>query len=227
MDSIKRRYLTIREPKAICVLKIQDGIIAAIRDYLREEGFIEILAPIIGPVTDPGIGGAKQVSIDYYGTEFKLMSSMILYKQMAVSSLGKIFSISPNIRIEPLETIRTRRHLTEFRQVDIEAAFATYEEMIELGEEMLCCVIGEIKEKFENELQKLGRELEIPKAPFERYTHHEAIDSLKSQGFNLSYEEEIPWDAEEKLSVVHKQPFWVTDYPITARGFYYRSRRIR
>jgi len=223
MDSIKRRYLTIREPKAICVLKIQDGIIAAIRDYLREEGFIEILAPIIGPVTDPGIGGAKQVSIDYYGTEFKLMSSMILYKQMAVSSLGKIFSISPNIRIEPLETIRTRRHLTEFRQVDIEAAFATYEEMIELGEEMLCCVIGEIKEKFENELQKLGRELEIPKAPFERYTHHEAIDSLKSQGFNLSYEEEIPWDAEEKLSVVHKQPFWVTDYPITARGFYYRE----
>lgn len=223
MDSIKRRYLTIREPKAICVLKIQDGIIAAIRDYLREEGFIEILAPIIGPVTDPGMRGAKQVSIDYYGTEFKLMSSMILYKQMAVSSLRKIFSISPNIRIEPLETIRTRRHLTEFRQVDIEAAYATYKEMMNLGEEMLCYVIGEIKEKFENELQKLGRELEIPKAPFKRYKYCEAIDRLKFLGFNLGYGEEIPWDAEEKLSVVHKQPFWVTDYPITARGFYYRE----
>ena len=221
MDSIKHRYLTIREPKAVCVLKIQDGIIAGIRDYLREKGFIEILAPIIGPVTDPGIRGAKQVSIDYYGTEFKLMSSMILYKQMAVSSLGKIFSISPNIRIEALETIKTRRHLTEFRQVDIEAAYATYEEMMKLGEEMVCYVIKDIKEKFEGEMQKLRRELEVPKTPFKRYTHRETIDILKSMGFNLSYEEEIPWDAEEKLSAFHKQPFWVTDYPITARGFYY------
>lgn len=221
MDSIKRRYLTIREPKAVCVLKIQDGIIAAIRDYLREKGFIEVLAPIIGPVTDPGIRRAKQVSIDYYGAKFKLMSSMILYKQMAVSSLKKIFSISPNIRLEPLETIKTRRHLTEFRQVDIEAAYATYEEMMKLGEEMLCYVIKDIKEKFERELRKLGRELTVPETPFEKYTHREAIDILKSLGFNISYEEEIPWDAEEKLSAVHKQPFWITNYPITARGFYY------
>ncbi len=221
MDSIKRRYLTIREPKAVRVLKIQDGIIAAIREYLREKGYIEILAPIIGPVTDPGIRGAKQVSIDYYGTEFKLMSSMILYKQMAVSSLKKIFSISPNIRIEPLETIKTRRHLTEFRQVDIEAAYVTYEEMMKLGEEMLTYVIEDVKEKFQEELEKLGRELEITKPPFKRYTHHEAIDILRSIGFNLNYEEEIPWDAEERISALHKQPFWVTDYPVTARGFYY------
>ncbi|MGD8506122.1 MAG: asparagine synthetase A [Candidatus Bathyarchaeota archaeon] len=221
MDSIKQRYLTIREPKSICVLKIQDGIIAAMREYLREKEFIEILAPIIGPVTDPGIRGAKQVSIDYYGTEFKLMSSMILYKQMAVSSLRKVFSISPNIRIEPLETVKTRRHLTEFRQVDIEAAYATYEEMMRLGEEMLCHVIRDIKEKFQEELRKLKRELKVPKKPFTRYTHREAIDILKSLGFKLRYEEEIPWDAEEEISAVHKEPFWVTDYPITARGFYY------
>jgi len=222
---IKRRYLTIREPKTVSVLKIQDGIIAAIREYLREKGFVEILAPIIGPVTDPGIRRAKQVSIDYYGAEFKLMSSMILYKQMAVSSLRKIFSISPNIRIEPLETVKTRRHLTEFRQVDIEAAYATYEEMMRLGEEMLCYVIKDVKEKFVRELQKLKRRLEVPQTPFIRYTHHEAVEVLKSLGFNLSYNEEIPWDAEEKLSAVHKQPFWITDYPITARGFYYLEHR--
>jgi len=221
MDFVKRRYLTIREPKTICVLKIQDEIIAAIRQFLREKGFIEILAPIIGPVTDPGIRGAKQVSIDYYGTEFKLMSSMILYKQMAVASLGKIFSISPNIRIEPPETLKTRRHLTEFRQVDIEAAHATCQDMMRLGEEMLCHVVKDIKEKLGKELRKLGRELKVPKPPFKRYTHREAIDILRSMGFDLSYRKEIPWDAEEKISAVHTQPFWITNYPITARGFYY------
>jgi asparaginyl-tRNA synthetase len=172
-------------------------------------------------VTDPGIRGAKQVSIDYYGAEFKLMSSMILYKQMAVASLEKVFSISPNIRIEPLETIKTRRHLTEFRQVDIEAAYATYEEMMKLGEGLLCYVIEAIREKFERELRQLGRDLKVPKTPFKKYTHRQAVGILRSMGFNLSYQEEIPWDAEEKLSAVHTQPFWITDYPITARGFYY------
>lgn len=221
MDVIRKRYLTIREPKAICTLKIQDGIIAAIREFLRDRGFIEILAPIIGPVTDPGIRGAKQVSIDYYGAEFKLMSSMILYKQMAAASLGKIFSISPNIRIEPLETVKTKRHLTEFRQVDIEAAYATYREMMKLGEELLCYVIKNVKEKFERELKQLGRKLKVPKIPFKTYTHNEAVDILKSMGFNLDPGREIPWDAEEKLSAAHKQPFWIIDYPITARGFYY------
>jgi asparaginyl-tRNA synthetase len=221
VDFVRKRYLTIREPKAVCILKIQDGIIAAIREYLRSKGFIEVLPPIIGPVTDPGIRGAKQVSIDYYGAEFKLMSSMILYKQMAVASLEKVFSISPNIRIEPLETIKTRRHLTEFRQVDIEAAYATYEEMMKLGEGLLCYVIEAIREKFERELRQLERDLKVPKTPFKKYTHHQAVDILRSMGFNLSYQEEIPWDAEEKISAVHTQPFWITDYPITARGFYY------
>ena len=111
--SVTKRYKAIRQPQFKYVLRIQDEILSASRDFLRDEGFIEILAPIIGPVTDPGIRGAKQVSIDYYGVRFKIMSSMILYKQMAVASLGKIFALSPNIRLEPRESIITRRHLAE------------------------------------------------------------------------------------------------------------------
>jgi len=221
LESIKHRYTAIKQPKIICALKIQDQIISSIRDYLRREGFIEILAPIIGPVTDPGIRGAKQVSIDYYGVSFKVMSSMILYKQMAVASLTKIFAFSPNIRIEPLETIKTKRHLTEFRQVDIEEACVTYDQMMRLSEGMLCHVIEDVKRKREKELKELGRDLEKPTIPFKKYTYHEAVEVLQSMGFNLKHGDEIPWDAEEALSAIHKAPFWITDYPATARGFYY------
>jgi len=221
LESIKRRYIAIRQPKIVCALKIQDQVISSIRDYLRREGFIEILAPIIGPVTDPGIRGAKQVSVDYYGARFKIMSSMILYKQMAVSSLTRIFAFSPNIRIEPLETIKTRRHLTEFRQVDIEEACVTYDQMMNLGERMLCHVIEDVKRKREGELKELGRNLETPAIPFRKYTYHEAVEVLRSIGFSLKNGKEIPWDAEEALSALHKAPFWITDYPATARGFYY------
>jgi len=221
LESIRRRHIALRRPKIVCALKVQDQIISSIRDFLRREGFIEILAPIIGPVTDPGIRGANQVSIDYYGARFKVMSSMILYKQMAVTCLSKIFALSPNIRIEPLETIKTRRHLTEFRQVDIEEACATYYQMMKLGERMLCHVIEDVKRKREMELKELGRKLETPTTPFKKYSYHEAIEVLQSIGFNLKYGNEIPWDAEEAISAIHNAPFWITDYPVTARGFYY------
>ena len=73
----------MKESKLKAVLRIQDQLLSSLRRFLKREGFIELLAPIIGPATDPGIRGAKQVTINYYGVPFKLMSSMILYKQMA------------------------------------------------------------------------------------------------------------------------------------------------
>lgn len=221
VDVIRCRYITIKEPKTVCVLKVQDEIISSLRDYLRRQGFLEILAPIIGPVTDPGIRGARQVSIDYYGTEFKLMSSMILYKQMAITSYSKIFAFSPNIRIEPLETVKTKRHLTEFRQVDVEEAQATYEHMMKLIEKMLCYIIKNVKKRCKEELKELGRKLETPQIPFRKYTYRKAIEILHHNGFDLRHGNEIPWDAEETLSALHKMPFWITDYPVSARGFYY------
>lgn len=221
VDSVRSRYIAIKHPKMRAVLRIQDEILTAIRDFLRGDGFVEVLAPIIGPVTDPGIRGAKQVLIDYYGTEFRLMSSMILYKQMAVSSLGKIFSLSPNIRIEPAETLKTKRHLAEFRQVDIEEAFASYEDSMSLGERLVVYVCKEVKLKCGKELGLLKRDLRIPAIPFKKLSYHEAVDMVHGMGFENGHGEEIPWEAEEALSAKFKEPFWITCYPLKARGFYY------
>jgi asparaginyl-tRNA synthetase len=220
-ESLKKRYLTLRKAKAVRVLRIQDEIVSEIRAFLKEEGFVEILAPIIGPVTDPGIRGAKQASIDYYGARFKLMSSMILYKQMMISSIPKIFALSPNIRLEPLETIRTLRHLTEFRQIDLEVAYDTYNDLMELGERMLCHVITKIKQKCDAELKEQKRNLKEPRRPFKKYSYNQALDILKNLGIHAKYGLEIPWEAEEAISKIHNEPFWITDFPATARGFYY------
>ena len=221
IESLNRRYLTLRNAEAVRVLKIQDEIVSGIRGFLKGKGFVEILAPIIGPVTDPGIRGAKQVSIDYYGANFKIMSSMILYKQMVITSLPKIFALSPNIRLEPLETVKTRRHLTEFRQMDLEVANATYMDMMDLGERMFCHVITKMKQTCSKELREQKRILKVPRRPFKRYTYKEAIEILENLEICVKYGLEIPWDGEEALSKIHGEPFWITDYPVTARGFYY------
>lgn len=220
-ETLKKRYLTLRDNGLANIFKIQDVIISSIRVFLKGEGFTEILPPIIGPVTDPGIRGAKQVTIDYYGVPFKVMSSMILYKQMIIASLPKVFALSPNIRLEPLETVKTRRHLTEFRQIDLEVAHATCEEVMKLGEKMLCHVIREVKNECCEELKERRKNLKVPRRPFKKYTYNEAVELLENMGMHVKYGEEIPWEAEEALSKAHSEPFWITNYPATARGFYY------
>jgi asparaginyl-tRNA synthetase len=223
LESVRLRYLAIRNPKMKLILKVQDQILTSLREFLKNEGFIEILAPIIGPATDPGIRGAKQASVQYYDVTFKIMSSMILYKQMAVSSFEKIFALSPNVRLEPLESAKTARHLAEFRQIDLEMTYASYEDAMGLAERMLASVVKKVREKCGKELESLGRELQEVKGPFKRLTHKEAVELLRSKGYMVSYVEEIPWDAEKALSAMHQEPFFVYDYPLVSRGFYDRE----
>ncbi|MEM2202493.1 MAG: asparagine synthetase A [Candidatus Bathyarchaeia archaeon] len=221
LESLRQRYLTLRDNGLANVFKVQDEIVSSIRAFLKSEGFVEILAPIIGPATDPGIRGAKQATINYYGVPFKVMSSMILYKQMIITALPKVFALSPNIRLEPLETVKTRRHLTEFRQIDLEVAYATCEEVMELGERMLYHVIANVKNKCHKELGERWKTLKVPRLPFKKYTYKEALEILESVGIKVEYGKEIPWEAEEAISQIHSEPFWITNYPATARSFYY------
>lgn len=221
------RFREIRKPELKAVMRIQDELLSSLRDYLRGVGFIEILAPIIGPATDPGIRGAGQVSFDYYGHTFKIMSSIILYKQMAVNSFEKIFALSPNIRLEPGEAIETGRHLSEFKQLDLEVADASYFDVMRIGEGMVVYCLRRVKKRCERELETLGRRLNIPKTPFRKVSHIEAVDLLMKKGFDLKQGEEIPWEAETALSGSFDDLFWLIDYPKTARGFYDREDEAR
>ena len=223
LESVRLRYRAIRHPSMRLILKVQDQILTSLREFLRKKGFIEILAPIIGPATDPGIRGAKQISIQYYGVPFKIMSSMILYKQMIIASFEKVFALSPNIRLEPLESTKTARHLAEFRQIDLEMVHASYDDAMNLAEGLLISVVRDVKEKCGGELKGLGRELTEVYGSFKRLTHKQAVELLRSNGYMVSYVEEIPWDAEAALSAMHEAPFFVYDYPLVSRGFYDRE----
>jgi len=212
-----------KKPRVRAILKVEETASEAIRRYLKNEGFIELLPPIIGPATDPGIRGARQVSFDYYGMEYKVMSSAILYKQLAISGLERIFFFSPNVRLEPPESITTGRHLTEFIQVDIEAAEIDYFEAMRIAENLFSYTVEEVIDRCSGELELLGRELRQFKPPFKKYTYDEAIKILWNHGRSAKYGLEISWDDEVFLSSIHQEPFFVYDYPKGSRGFYDRE----
>jgi len=205
------------------VFRVQATVLRAIREHLDARGFVELLPPILGPATDPGIRGAGRVAVEFYGARYKLMSSAILYKQMMADVLGRIYFVSPNIRLEKPEAALTGRHLAEFFQVDVEVKGASYHDAMKVAEGLLSYVVGRVLEENWRDLEALDRYLETVRPPFPRLTYEQALERLKAIGFEVIRGEEIPWDAEEALSASFATPFFLTDYPKTARGFYDRE----
>jgi asparaginyl-tRNA synthetase len=209
------------------VLTIQHRILNATREFLCSRGFTELLLPIVGPVTDPGARGAKQVDIDYYGHRYKLMTSAILYKQASLTTFDKIFCIAPNVRLEPLDTTVTSRHLAEFHQIDVEMAGASRDQIMQLAEDLVGSVVDRVLADAPLELARLGRDTtalgQVSVAPFDRRTHAAAVAALHDLGHPQNPDGEIDWAGEALLSERAPRPFFVTDYPKGSRGFYDRE----
>ncbi|MFH8632086.1 asparagine synthetase A [Streptomyces lydicus] len=214
-------------PRTRAVLRIQQQIVSAARDHLRTLGFVELLPPVIGPATDPGGRGAKQVDVDYYGHRYKLMTSAIMYKQAALLSFDKIFCVAPNVRLEPPETCSTQRHLAEFHQFDVEIAGAGAQDAMGVAEDLVRAAVRSVTEQLPADLDVLGRDpgafADLLAQPFDRLTHATAVAELAVLGHQQNPDAEIDWEGEAMLSRKATRPFFVTSYPKGSRGFYDRE----
>jgi asparaginyl-tRNA synthetase len=217
----------LSSPRTRLVLRLQQRILTAVREHLSANGFVELLPPIIGPVTDPGARGSKQVDVDFYGHRYKLMTSAILYKQASLLAFDKIFYIAPCIRLEPPETCSTSRHLAEFHQIDVEMADATREEAMAVLENLIKHVLRDVTTTMPEALAELGRDTaeltSFLAEPFNRYAHDGAVDRLSGLGHAQHHSTEIDWQAEAVISRAAERPFFITDYPKGSRGFYDRE----
>ncbi|MFI0817425.1 asparagine synthetase A [Streptomyces sp. NPDC021098] len=217
-----RAHLTSQRTRA--ALAVQSKFLAGAREFLTGEGFQELLPPTIGPVTDPGARGAKQVDIDYYGHRYKLMTSGILYKQASLLSFGKIFHVAPNVRLEPMETAVTHRHLVEFHQLDVEIGDGSREDAMAIAERLTKHVVEHVLSTAQSELETLGRDPQTLKqildAPYGRTPHGQAVADLRGTGHEQEPGAEIDWQGEEIISRAADHPFFLVDYPKGSRGFY-------
>ncbi len=217
-----RAHLTSERTRA--ALLVQNRFLAGAREFLTGEGFTELLPPTIGPVTDPGARGAKQVDIDYYGHRYKLMTSGILYKQASLLSFEKIFHVAPNVRLEPLETAVTHRHLAEFHQLDVEIAHGSREDALDVAERLTKHCVEYVLTTAQDALETLGRDPEQLKQVlaglYGRTSHAQAVADLQARGHGQDENSEIDWQGEEIISAAADRPFFITDYPKGSRGFY-------
>lgn len=193
--------------KIIEVFKLQSEMRKVLSDELRKRGFIEISPVILSPITDPLNHPTAAANVNCYGSEYHLTQSMIFHKQLALRTLDKIFTFSPNIRLEPLERKDTGRHLFEFTQLDLEVKDAKREDMMKLCEELLISVIKSVKKNCKRELEVLGRKIKVPKIPFKQIKYE---DAYKKYGK----------DFEIIISKTHTEPVWIIDISLRNREFY-------
>jgi len=193
--------------RLVDVLKVKDEIMHSAREYLRQQGFTEILPVILSPITDPLHHDTFDGTVSFYGTPYQLTKSMILHKQIALRTLPGIYSISPNVRMEPAERAGFGRYLAEFVQLDLEVRDATRDKVMAIGEGLLVHILTVVGERRGAELERLGRELNIPEAPFQRVTFQDAQEQ-----FGKAFD--------DRLSASLSAPAWVIDFPRTVREFY-------
>jgi len=212
---LNARVLDLRRDESQAIFKIEHIVLKAMRNFLSEDGFVEVHTPrIIASATE---GGAALFPVAYFEHDAFLAQSPQLYKEQLIMSFEKVFEIGPFFRAEESHT---RRHLSEFISVDIEEAFATATDVMKVLEELIHHVCKAVAEGCQKELETLKRKVDVPRTPLKRFTYDEILEELKKEGTTVPWGEDIPTPAFRTLGKIHPYFYFITDWPTKSKAFY-------
>jgi len=214
------RAIDLRRPYLQSIFNIRYTVLNSCREFLRQEGFIEVNTPkIIATATE---GGATLFPIFYYDREAFLTQSPQLYKEQLTMAFENVFEIGPIFRAEPS---RTNRHLSEATSIDVEKAYVDYNDVSEILERMILFLWNEIKDKNKSHLEYLKIQLPDITFPFKRYTYSDLITKLQKSGQSIEWGDDI---SQQKLSKLKdddmKLFYFITDWPTSIKPFYVRPK---
>ncbi|MEM0215536.1 MAG: aspartate--tRNA(Asn) ligase [Archaeoglobaceae archaeon] len=212
---LDNRFMDLRRPKVHAIFRIKSQIVRSIREFLYEEGFIEVQTPkIVSTATE---GGTELFPISYFEKEAFLNQSPQLYKQILMSAgFEKVLEIGPIFRAEEHNTTR---HLNEATSVDIEMSFTDHEGVMRILERLIAKVYIDVIEKCEKFLKILEVKLEVPEIPFPRITYSSALEIV-------SKVQEIPWGEDLDLQALKTIGaeiggfYFITEWPTKIKPFY-------
>lgn len=210
------RFMDTRRPRTQAIFRIRHLVLRSIREYLSNDGFLEITTPkVVATATE---GGTALFPITYFEREAFLNQSPQLFKQLMMSGgLDRVFEIAPIFRAEEHDT---RRHLNEASSIDIEASFIDHEDVMVILENLVNHVYKDVAEKGAKYLEILGVELKIPELPFKRITYDEAINIASAAGEDLEWGDDLTTEAEHIIGKSVGEHYFIVDWPTKIKPFY-------
>ncbi|MCI9632876.1 MAG: aspartate--tRNA ligase [Ruminococcus sp.] len=161
---LKYRYLDLRRPDLQRNLMMRSQVATLTRQFLADEGFLEIETPILGKSTPEGARDYLVPSRVHPGSFYGLPQSPQLFKQLLMcSGYDRYFQIAKCFRDEDLRADRQ----PEFTQIDMELSFVDVDDVIDVNERLLAKLFRDV----------LGVEVSLP---IPRMTWQEAMDRYGS-----------------------------------------------
>ncbi|MCX6825507.1 MAG: asparagine--tRNA ligase [candidate division SR1 bacterium] len=244
-------HLRPRSNTFSAVFRVRSLLAFAIHQYFREQGFIYVHTPIITGSDCEGAGEMFRISTldmlnppkneegkvdykkDFFGKEASLTVSGQLNAETFATAFNKVYTFGPTFRAE---NSNTTKHLSEFRMIEPEIAFANLNDDMNLAEGLIKYAFNYILQHADVEMdffaQFINKEVKtrlqnLVKADFGRVTYTEAVDILQKSGQKFEYPVKRGIDLQtehERYLAEHvfKGPVFVTNYPKEIKAFYMR-----
>jgi len=135
----RQRYVDLwANPEVMERFRKRSAILASIRDFLQGQGFIEVETPMMqsiagGAAAKPFITHHNSLDMDLY---LRIAPELFL-KRLLVGGMEKVFEVNRNFRNEGL----SRKHNPEFTMMELYQAYADYNDMMDITEQLTCSLV--------------------------------------------------------------------------------------
>jgi lysyl-tRNA synthetase class 2 len=214
----RQRYLDLlTNERSREVFEKRIAIAREIRRFFEERGFLEVETPILqtiagGAAAEPFKTHHKALGLDLY---LRIAPELYL-KRLLVGGFNKVFEINRNFRNEGI----SRKHNPEFTMLEAYWAYADWEKMANLVEELICFlaekICGSLTIEHRDSEEKIVRAINL-KRPWRRARYHDLVQEVAGKDwFSLSSEQRRERATNEfKLEILPQ----LADFEVTQHVF--------